>query len=108
MRCALCLLMLDGGAEAQDWRAMGGEEIRAVLAGTRLVYKDGITQEFRASGQTIYNAGRESVGRWTVRGDRYCSQWPPADGWICCDMARQGAALRFVGDRGESTIGQPE
>ena len=59
----------------------------------------------RASGRTLYNTGRDSWGYWQVRGDQYCSMWPPSDLWACYDMARRGDVLRFFGAAGDSTDG---
>ncbi|SLN59311.1 hypothetical protein PSJ8397_03149 [Pseudooctadecabacter jejudonensis] len=84
---------------------MTGPQIAAALTDRALVYDDGATQDFRASGRTLYNAGRDSWGYWAVRGDQYCSQWPPSDGWFCYDMARQGDGLRFIAEDGSFTDG---
>lgn len=75
---------------------MRGDEIRAALEGRKLQY-DNACQDFRKSGRTLYNAGRDSWGYWRVEGDQYCSQWPPHDLWACYKMDRRGERLRFVG-----------
>jgi hypothetical protein len=52
---------------------------RAVAAG-ELVYDDGATQTFEASGETSYVGadGRPTHGTWYVDEDgRFCSFWPP-------------------------------
>ena len=92
-------------AGAEDWTPLTGDDIEAALSGQKLQY-DTAWQEFRASGRTLYNAGLDSWGYWAVRGDQYCSQWPPADGWACYDMARRGDWLRFIGESGAVTDGQ--
>jgi len=85
------------------WVPMTGADIRSALEGRTLRY-DNATQDFRASGKTLYTTnGRDSWGNWRVQGDRYCSQWPPADLWACYDMDRQGDILRFVGQRDDIT-----
>ena len=81
--------------------------VRAALAGQRLVYAEA-WQEFRTSGRTLYNAGRDTWGYWEARGGQYCSQWPPADGWACYDVARDGARVRFIGESGDVTEGRIE
>jgi len=36
------------------------------------------TQVFQKSGDTYYSVvSSQSLGAWEVRGDQYCSQWPP-------------------------------
>lgn len=99
-----CLIAAPASAE---WRALTGVEITAALTGRTLVY-DGAWQEFAASGQTLYHAGRDSLGRWRVEDDLYCSQWPPAEGWACYGMSRDDAtgALRFEGASGDITEGR--
>ena len=90
-----------------DWQKMSGAEIAAALTETTLVY-EAARQTFYASGRTLYDAGRPSWGYWEARGDQYCSQWPPADGWACYDMERdpQTGALRFIGESGDITEGR--
>ena len=97
--------VVPGLAAADGFVPMDGAGITAALTGRELVYEDGATQTFGASGATTYDAGRPSWGRWAVRGDRYCSQWPPSDGWACYDMERNGDVLRFIADDGSITSG---
>lgn len=89
-------------SEEHPWVAMSGDEITQALTGRTLQYPTA-TQDFRASGRTFYVAGRGSWGYWAVRGDQYCSLWPPQDLWTCYDMERAGDALRFVGAAGDIT-----
>lgn len=83
-------------AEEAAWRPMRGADITEALTGRALQY-DSAWQDFRASGRTLYNAGRDSWGYWRVEGDQYCSMWPPSDLWACYDMERAGDRLRFIG-----------
>jgi hypothetical protein len=54
-------------------------------------------QIFRASGDTFYSeGGSQSQGRWEIRGDQYCSVWPPSSFWACFDVARDGISLIFI------------
>jgi hypothetical protein len=87
-----------------DWRFLKGPEISAMLTDLRLDY-GAQWQEFRASGKTLYSAGQDSWGYWKVRGDFYCSMWPPSDLWACYGMQTDGTKVRFVGDGGELTVG---
>ncbi len=98
------ILALASPAAAQEWVALDDAGIAAALTDARVAY-DGAWQEFYASGRTLYNAGRDSWGYWAPRGGRYCSQWPPADGWACYDVERAGDRVRFIGDSGEITEG---
>ena len=99
------LLMLATSAAAEDWRTLSGDEVRAALTGHTLNYTSGAWQDFRASGKTLYNAGRDSWGNWRVQGSQYCSQWPPSGLWDCYDMATDGTTLRFIGSDGSTTDG---
>ena len=59
-------------------------------------------QTFDAAGVTVpVVGGAASEGRWRVREDRFCSQWPPAPAWVCYDMFRDGDVVVFVGEDGE-------
>jgi len=95
-RIALVLVVLAGPLAAEGWVPLSGAEIVAALEGRKLQY-DSAWQDFRVSGRTLYNAGEDSWGYWSVRGDQYCSSWPPSDLWACYDMERSGDRLRFVG-----------
>ncbi|GAA6162632.1 hypothetical protein NBRC116590_03360 [Pelagimonas sp. KU-00592-HH] len=103
-RIALIFMGLAGMAQAEGWSDLNGAEIAAALNEQTLHYEDA-TQVFYESGRTLYDAGRPSWGYWAVRGDQYCSQWPPADGWACYDMQRNGDVLRFIGESGHATDG---
>jgi hypothetical protein len=66
--------------------AMKGPEILAALTGGH-VQGDGWSQDFDEGGATSYAKGdSHQIGRWDVRGDQYCSLWPPSDVWACYDM----------------------
>lgn len=90
---------------AQEADLMSGAQIEAALTGQKLIYEGGAWQDFRESGRSLYNAGRDSWGYWAVRGDRYCSQWPPSDSWACFDMQRAPDGVTFIGDHGDVTTG---
>ncbi len=85
-------------------RPLTGNEIGAALTG-RAVVGEGTTQKFYESGRTLYNDGHDSWGYWEVRGDQYCSNWPPQGGWACYDMAadpeRGEDWLVFIGENGK-------
>lgn len=87
------------------WQPLNGDQINAALSDHTYVYENHATQRFYASGRTLYNAGQDSWGYWEVRGDLYCSQWPPAGGWACYDVERLATRLRFIGERGDVTVG---
>lgn len=86
---------------------MDGAKIQTALE-DRTLYYEGAEQEFYSSGQTSYTAGRPSLGSWAVRGDRYCSQWPPNDQWECYDMEAADGAVRFLDAYGNVTEGRYE
>lgn len=55
-------------------------------------------QSFSKSGQTAYvDAGsNKTYGQWMIRGDKYCSVWPPSDRWVCYGV-----------EGGQTTDGKP-
>ena len=85
---------------------MDGAAIAAALDGQTISgERDGKAwvQTFDEGGVTVYTAAGEaaSEGRWRVREDRYCSQWPPSPAWACHDMFRDGDVVVFIGEDGE-------
>ena len=105
MRFLSLIAFLPGLAAAQEFLPLNGAEIEAALNDVTLTYEGGEVQTFYASGRTLYDNGRPSWGYWAARGDQYCSQWPPADGWDCYDMDAAGDVLRFIGETGFVTAG---
>lgn len=92
-----------GFASAKDGRRpLSGKEIAQVLRERKLQYRQA-WHVYRASGRTRYDAGQDSRGYWAVRGNQYCSVWPPSDVWSCYDMARSGLRLIFTGASGDIT-----
>jgi len=80
---------------AADETPLGGDQIREALTGNKAVGMSGDpwSQTFDPGGHTLYIAGGSpSSGRWEVRGDRYCSLWPPSTAWDCYDMTGDLAA----------------
>ena len=66
--------------------AMKGADILATLKGAHVEGSDW-SQSFDDGGATLYVKGsNQSQGRWDVRGDQYCSLWPPSDVWACYAM----------------------
>ena len=108
MRIIALMLLIPGITVAEEFVPMTGEQIEAALNDTTLRYEEGQRQVFYASGKTLYDNGRPSWGNWQVRGDQYCSEWPPADGWACYDMDTDGTTLRFIGESGFITPGVRE
>ena len=100
----IALLFAMPVAADEVWTPLSGAQIAEALTGKVLEYPGG-WQDFRASGRTLYNTGRDSWGYWAVRGDQYCSMWPPSDLWACYGMARRGDVLRFIGAAGDITDG---
>jgi hypothetical protein len=106
LRVLAIAAMCPGIVWAEDWVAMAGAEIPPVLTEWLIKY-EAASQRFYPSGRTLYDAGQESWGSWEVRGDQYCSQWPPAGGWACYDMFMDTKAgeVRFVGESGALSDG---
>ena len=93
------LLMLIGltiplPAAAQEVRMMGGQ-IETMLSGAYVV-GIGFNQRFFApknkkwpAGTTYDEGGNLTFGKWEVRGNRYCSVWPPNATWACYTMFKR-------------------
>jgi len=101
----ICLAGASDTQAQEAWQPMSGAEIAGALTDRKLEYGTA-WQEFRASGRTLYNAGADSWGYWAVRGDQYCSMWPPSDLWACYTMEQRNDLLRFVGAAGDITEGR--
>ncbi|MEX0309013.1 MAG: hypothetical protein AB3N17_02080 [Tateyamaria sp.] len=104
-RFALILALWPGFLAAEEFRKLTGDEILAALTGQKLDYGEGVWQTFDDTMLTQYFSGRPSSGRWAVRGDQYCSVWPPSDLWACYDVEQSGDVIRFVDGSGGITDG---
>ncbi|WP_204114674.1 hypothetical protein [Shimia biformata] len=110
LRFALISCVLLSGTTAPvsagDWRVLDDAGIAGSLAGKTVEYS-GASQSFYVSGRTLYDSGRPSWGYWETRAGRYCSQWPPADGWACYGVEADGKGhVRFIGESGHVTEGR--
>jgi hypothetical protein len=49
---------------------------------------DSWRQSFARNGETIYidASGARTIGEWLVRGDKYCSIWPPSERMTCFEV----------------------
>jgi hypothetical protein len=88
---------------AEDWARLDGPEIVAALTSRSVVYEGGQTQDFLPDGTTLFG---EEHGKWKVRGDLYCSTWPPRHSWTCYAVEVMGPDLRFIGEVGNITVGR--
>ena len=103
-------VLMAGPALAQEVK-LDAAAITAALTGKTLAYDDGSRQRFKADGQTIFDTGTtgsggsESLGHWAVRGNQYCSVWPPSDTWACYDVTQGSGGIGFVDAAGAVTPG---
>ena len=106
MRASLLIVfLLTATAAFAEERKLTGDEISALLAEKTVVGTDAKgkqwKQVFQKGGLTIYSQGdANSNGFWRVKGDQYCSQWPPNDSWACYDMTGEGDHATFVSSTG--------
>jgi hypothetical protein len=90
-----------------DERKLTGAEIRAALSDKIVEGTDDAgrpyTQIFQKGGLTVYTIkpSSSSNGKWDVRGDQFCSQWPPSENWSCYDMTGDGKQLTFIAKDGK-------
>jgi hypothetical protein len=110
MKAFVCLIMLAMGSPvfAEDWRALDGAGVAKALTSRVLQYKDNAQQDFFADGRTLYQTRDSSWGKWRVDNDRYCSIWPPADGWACfsVSISDDGLRIQFTDSDGSNTDGK--
>lgn len=77
---------------------MNGHDAEAMLNNSTAWYlplgPSSARQYFDKGGQTPYldASGQRTQGNWQVRGDQYCSVWPPSDHYSCYDVERGAAA----------------
>ncbi len=102
----MAVVLLAGPATAGEWEPLAGDALRTALEARTVTYADGATQDFRADGTTLYDAGQPQWGRWEAQGRQYCSLWPPSGTWACYDVARNGPELRFTGSDGTASVGR--
>lgn len=103
MRWVLVFALL--GTPAWADTRLDGAAITAALTGKVLTFDDGASQSFNADGETIYTKGPASIGHWQVRGDLYCSVWPPSDHWACYDVSQSGDSISFTAEDGSASVG---
>ena len=96
-------LAMTGSASAGETQ-LTGPQIREALSDHTYRSADkgkDAEQIFQASGTTYYTEnGSQSQGRWEVRGDTYCSNWPPSEAWSCYMVVVDGEVLSFVSASG--------
>ena len=86
---ALMIAAIPAGAEP-----LKGSEIEPALNDVTIWYEPlspkSARQFFNHNGETPYidEVGTKTSGRWLVRGDQYCSQWPPSDRYVCYSVER--------------------
>jgi hypothetical protein len=106
---SVAIICLSFAAQAEEKKMTGAEIIATLSNHTLGSAGDGgksWQQIFQKSGITYYSAkGAQSQGNWDVRGDQYCSQWPPNQSWTCYDMTVDGGIFAFVSASGDKTLG---
>ena len=97
---SIALALLAGTPAVADPVKMTGPEIATTLTGHSVEGVWGSTRyvsSFDAHGGTVYTAeGRApSHGRWSVKGDQYCSVWEQS-GESCYDLERDGDTIIWI------------
>jgi hypothetical protein len=71
-----------------------GPQIEAILNDSTAWYLPleamSARQYFNKNGETPYvdAAGEKTYGTWTIKGDKYCSIWPPSERQVCFEMEK--------------------
>lgn len=92
MRTGLAALLIFMGVCCASAKMLDGKAIEAVLNETTVyglpLDVNTWRQSFAKNGETVYidASGAKTIGEWLVRGDKYCSLWPPSDRWVCYEM----------------------
>jgi hypothetical protein len=85
-------------------RLLTGAEITEALSDHIYRHADvtkKVEQIFHANGATYYiEDGAQSQGLWEVRGNKYCSQWPPGEAWSCYTVSVESTVLTFISASG--------
>ena len=100
---ALALALSPGAIAAE--RPLTGPEITVLLSGNTALGKTDRgpwKQYFDTAGGTAYASGTGvSRGAWAVQGNKFCSQWPPNEAWVCYavtgDLEGQPRTLTWIG-----------
>jgi hypothetical protein len=83
---------------ARAGELLKGPQIEAILDDSTAWYTplgpDSARQYFNRNGETPYvdAKGEKTYGEWQVRGDKYCSIWPPSDHWSCFELEKGALA----------------
>jgi hypothetical protein len=97
----LCATVLSAPADAAEIKLSGAEIITA-LSDKTMIADGEIAQIFQSTGLTIYTErGAQSLGKWKVENEKYCSVWPPSTFWSCYDVVRDGEMITFVSSSGD-------
>ncbi len=84
-------------AHAVGGEKMTGAAIEAMLNDSTAWYLPlgpaSARQYFNKNGETPYlDADRQKTyGQWLMRGDKYCSVWPPSDHYSCYDVEKSAS-----------------
>lgn len=107
---SIAVICIASAAFADETKMTGAEITGALSDHTLGSVGDGgkpWNQIFQKSGVTYYsNKGAQSQGNLEVRGDQYCSQWPPNQSWTCYDMTVDDGIFAFVSASGDRTTGK--
>jgi hypothetical protein len=102
---AVVVLWSLASAAAAGESKLDGAAITALLSDHEMAGRDNgreWRQIFQRSGATFYSVGAaQTQGNWEVRGDQYCSVWPPSTAWACYDMTSDGERYFFISGTGE-------
>jgi hypothetical protein len=118
MRALLALFLVSAPGGAGFAASLDGPSFEKLLNDTTVyglpLAEGNWRQFFSRGGETIYvdAAGQKTFGQWLMRGDKYCSSWPPSDRYVCYEVesgqtAEGKATVTWIsGGDGKRTEGQ--
>lgn len=112
--CLVLFVMWSGLARAEI-KNLDGPAIESVLSGNTVkgTRPNGTPwmQYFDKTGRTQYREAGAMIqtGLWEVRGNKFCSKWPPSDLWSCYqiqgDLVQAPVILKWLFSDGDEWDG---
>ena len=103
---AALVIMTSAGLAAENWRAVGGSSLAALLQGKE--FGDGVHFAYRLNRDGTFTGtemGKEVRGTWRVNNDELCWKWQPTLAEECYAVQQDGDQLRMMLNGSEAWYG---